>query len=279
MDKIKKVLIWSVILGLFVFGGIIGNWDVFLKQDFRILVIADDGVGLVTVSDSRGMTNILKVNGDVMLWVPEGYSWYRSDKIKQLLNIERIKNRAPLIGFFNFGFLTNKVVFCESVSNWEDWQNLGKSIGYVPGTYLKIRMNNLFFDEYELGEQIDTGGWIGQILTREFSSSALIEEDVKVSVFNGSGINQLATFVADRLNWAGMKVMTIADYDESAGCRLNYGVGVEKSQTWKYLVEIFGKDNGCQLQMDENVLESEVEIVLDEKWAQMVNYDSYVRSF
>ena len=279
MSRLKKFLGLVIIIGFLMFGGVIGNQDVFLKKDFRILVVAEDGIGLVSVSDSRGMTNVLKVKGDVMVWVPGGYSWYRADKIKQLLTIEKIKDKAVIIGFFNFGFLTKKVIFCDSIENWEDWQNLGKSIGYVPGTYLKMRMSNLFFDEYEVGGQTDADSWMGQVLTREFSSSTLIEEDIKVSIFNGSSINQLATFLADRLNWAGMRVITIADYGEDTECRLNYGAGMEKSQTWQYLLDIFDKNSGCEFVMDENVLESEVEIVLDEEWAQMINYDSYVRSF
>lgn len=276
----KKVLFY-LIIGLIVIGVI--WWDtskgfeIFLKNDYKMAVISPQGLGLISVSSNRGMTNFLTIGPEVMVWVPRGYGWYKADRIYGLLKQEGRMDIASELMFFNFGNNCKKIIWGDSLLAWEEWGNMVNHLGVLPSIYMKWRMSEMFFNEEVNNNQLVDNVRLDEVLSREFSEDRLIEEDIKVSVFNATGSNLLATFVAEKLNWLGVNVLTVGDFvTETDDCLLKYGNGVEKTKTFLTIKGIF---SDCLVSFEENILPGEMELVLGRKWSQMINYDSYVRSF
>ncbi len=276
----KKVLFY-LIVGLLVIGVI--WWDtskgfeIFLKNDYKMAVISPQGLGLISVSSNRGMINFLAIGPEVMVWVPRGYGWYKADRIYGLLKQEGRMDIASELMFFNFGNNCKKIIWGDNILTWEEWGNMVNQLGLLPSIYFKWKMSEMFFNEEVNNNQLVDNVRLDEVLSREFSEDKLIEEDIKVSVFNATGSNLLATFVAEKLNWLGVNVLTVGDnLVEMDECLLRYGTDVEKSKTFSVIKDIF---SDCVVSFEENILPGEMELVLGRKWSQMINYDSYVRSF
>lgn len=276
-----KKMLFYVIVGLILIG--IVAWDtskgfeIFLKNDYKMAMISPQGLGLISVSSNRGMINFLVIGPEVMVWVPRGYGWYKADRIYGLLKQEDRMDLASEIMFFNFGNNCRKIIWGDDLLAWEEWGNMVNHLGVLPSIYLKWRMSEMFFNEEVNNNQLVDNVRLDEVLSREFSEDRLIEEDIKVSVFNATGSNLLATFVAEKLNWLGINVLTVGDNTtEMDECILKYGIDVEKSKTFSVIRDIF---SDCQVSAEGNILAGEMELVLGRKWSQMINYDSYVRSF
>ena len=73
-------------------------------EDFKVAILANDGVGLVSLSPERKMINVLKLNKESKIWIPGGLGWYRNESIKGLLIQEKQLGKLDDIFFYNFGF-------------------------------------------------------------------------------------------------------------------------------------------------------------------------------
>lgn len=277
----KKVLFYVFLLILFAgvfFVDIKRSFGIFLKNDYRLAVIADDGIGLISVSPSRGMVNFLQISGDTYVWVPQGYGWYGSNKITKLLDQEKKKDLIYDILFYNFGFETETILWIDSVANWDQWSNLSSGLGLIPSIFARWRFDNMFFKEDFVSGSLVDDIKLDEMLRREFSDNVLIEEGIRLSVYNDSDLDLLASWVADRLGWAGLSVLSVGDWqdEEVPGCVLFHNDKLDKGLTMSFLKDRF---DSCDFVISDEVSDGEIEIVLDRVWAKMIDYGSYVRTF
>ena len=233
--------------------------------DFKIGIIADDGVALVSISPERKMMNILKVDSESKIWIPEGLGWYRNMTVKKILKDEKKMGLANDIFFYNFGFKADRVVVLKNI---DDWKNK---------FWLRYRLNYnqlLMKEELVSGDFREQKNIFDELMVRDFSESALFEEELLLSVFNTSEINALASFMSRRLEWLGFSVMTTETLiDEDIGlCLIKYGDGVKESLGWKMIEDLFDK---CNYEYDYNLNSEEIELYFGEEFSSMIKYPSY----
>lgn len=267
-----------VILAVFIFD-IRRGLAVFLKDDYRLAVVADNGMGLVSVSPNRGMVNVLYfLSKETYVWVPKGYGWYRSDKISALLEQEKKKELAGEIFFYNFGFRADTVLWVTDLNNWDQLSQLSAKIGLIPSVFLKWRFSDMFFKEEDIVGEIWEDVSLDETLRREFSDNVLVEEGIRLSVYNATSKGSLASFLSDRLTWAGLSVLSVGDWPNGTvdGCHIYYKDSLGKTETFAFLRDKF---SDCNFVSDDQMAQKEIEIVLDRGWAEMIDYSTYVRTF
>jgi hypothetical protein len=278
----KKKILFYIILLMIVAGvyfvDMKKSFGVFLKDDFRLAVMAGNGIGLISISPNRGMVNYLEISGDTYVWLPGGYGWYASKNVARLLDQEKKRNMADDILFYNFGFETKTILWIDSVSNWDQWSNLSSGLGLIPSTFARWRFNNMFFKQDYIKDNLINNLEIDEILRREFSGNVLVEEGIRLSIYNDSDLDNLAAWVADRLSWAGLPVLSVGDWqgEEIDNCKVFYKESLTKSWTLQFLKDRFDK---CEYVPSNEVSDDEIEIVLGRSWAEMIDYNSYVRTF
>lgn len=233
--------------------------------DFKIGIVADDGVALVSISSERKMMNILKLDSESKLWISEGLGWYRNISIKKILKEEKKTDLIDEVFFYNFGFSPDKIVFLNQSDDWKK------------KFWLRYRLNYnkvLMKEEIIRGSIRDQANLFDEIMIRDFSESSLFEEELLISVFNTSEINGLAFFIARRLEWLGFSVMTTENLmnQEIGLCLINYGDGVDESLGWGIIDEIFNK---CDKNYDYNLNFGEIELYFGEEFSSMIKYPSY----
>ena len=274
----KKVVLMISILIILLVGGI-GWWrsNGRVNQDLRIAYIDDSGLVLKSISKQRRMVNVARVNSDVSVWVPGGLGWYEAGKIKKLLEQEKQQFRAKEILFFNFGFNPDIVKFSAENRN-SDWWQMGKVWGWenLIDYILKGKSGLMTKEEKVTGQLVLEREFLATIMQRDFADSEVVEEGVKASVYNQGTANGLAGVVARNLEWMGMTVYGVESVNrEEMGdkCQLIFGDKVKETKTGKNLQKLFST---CE-QIQEPLLgEKEVELYLTDKYAEMINYQSYL---
>ncbi len=252
---------------------------VFFKNDYRLAIMADNGIGLVNISPNRGMVNVVYFSDkDTYIWVPGGYGWYRADKISGLLRQEKKRELDDDIFFYNFGFRADAVIWVSDLNNWDQWSQMSGKIGLIPSVFFKWRSSNMFFKEENIIGEIWENVALDEILRREFSDNVLVEEGIRLSVYNATTKDWLAGFLSDRLTWAGLSVLSVGDWSGESidKCRIIYKDNLEETKTFAFLRDKF---NSCDFVADNQMAEKEIEIVIDSVWAEMINYSTYVRTF
>lgn len=273
MIRIKKIFLalsGLLLLGMIVM--IILGW--FEKvDDFRILIVSDKGIVLRSISWQRRMVNELVVEGQVRVWVPKGMSWYRSDKIKKLLETKNKQNLASDMAFYNFGFIPDVVIF----NNNENWLYNPKIVnkwGVI--NYLKfITSGSGLMIKSEVVDKnlVDSIDKLDEIVQRDFSDSRLLSEDIRLAIYNLGQSNGMAGFVSRILEWSGFTVVGVENLSDNVGlCRINYGDKVEGSYTLAVIKKMFGE---CKLSKDNEIGETEMELYFGDKFSQMLNYQGY----
>ena len=58
-------------------------------SDYKIGILGDDGLAMVSVSKGRQMINYLSLSDEAQVWIPEGMGWYRNQVLKKILLQER----------------------------------------------------------------------------------------------------------------------------------------------------------------------------------------------
>jgi hypothetical protein len=89
-------------------------------EDYKIAILADDGVAMVSFSPERKMINILKLDRKSKLWIPGGLGWYRNEVVKGLLTQEKQLNKVDDLFFYNFGFKADKILILSKIDDWKN---------------------------------------------------------------------------------------------------------------------------------------------------------------
>jgi len=270
MKKFKRKwgkLILLAILGLFLifWGGFFLIKKTSIKgDDFKLAILADDGVALVSISPERKMINTLRLKDDARLWIPGGLGWYRNVVIKGLLKQEKKMDLVDELFFYNFGFKADRILVLDKIDDWK--------IKY----WFKYRLNSskmLLKEELINGDIAAEENLLDEVMVRDFSETNLAKEDLKLSVFNLTNINGLANFMARRFEWLGFSVTStesLVDMEVDS-CLIKYGSEVDKSLGWKTINELIT----CKKEYDENLNKGEIEFYFGDNFSSVIKYPSY----
>lgn len=266
--KIKRVYLLGILSTLFllaivIFGLLKGKNK--RSSDFKIGVLADDGIALVSISLERKMINVLKLGDESKLWIPGGLGWYRNISIKQILKQEKKIDLIDEVFFYNFGFKADRIVVLDEIDDWKK------------KFWLRFRLNYnnvLMKEEVIKGDLKDQANLFDEVMIRDFSETNLVREDLLLSVFNTTEINGLAGFLSRRLEWLGFSVMTIETLDDEKvdNCLIKYGSQVDDSLGWKIIGELF---DSCDRKYDYNLNQGEIEFYFGDQFSSMIKYPSY----
>ncbi|HOR02171.1 MAG TPA: hypothetical protein PKZ92_02835 [Candidatus Woesebacteria bacterium] len=231
-------------------------------RDLRLGVIADDGIGVVTISKDRQMISQMKIKGDTQAWIPGGLGWYRAEAVKKILLQEKKTGWGRNIFIYGLGFYPDKVVWVDKIEDWKSrywWQML--------------RNNNLLNKNEDLVGNIDENEiYLDQVMLRDFAETKVVEAEVKLSVINTSLANGLAGFITKRLERLGFSVVSVSTEEGGENeCKILYGEKVAGSYPLKVLTEIFD----CQVSKGDSLNENEIEIYLTDSFSTMIDYPSY----
>ena len=261
----KKRILWLMILLLLILTVVL---SLFFKQtekgsDFRVGVMADNGLAIVSISKGRQMVNVLKIEPDSQIWIPKGMGWYRAEVVKKILQQEKKESLFSDVLFYNFGFVADKVV---SVKKIDDWK--GKF-------WFKLRQasNYLNKEEWLKGDMDKNDDFLDRVMVRDFSETRLVDEDLKLSVINLSEANGLANFMTKRIERMGFSVISVSSDEEMKldKCKILYSNGVEKTFSWILVDKLFD----CDKTNDTSLNENEIEFYFDDNFSTMIKYPSY----
>jgi len=202
--------------------------------------------------------------------------WYRADKIKKLLDQENKRDLAGEIFYYNLGFLADKVLFLDDFS-WDKVRLLWSNMGWRSWLNYTYRRDQMIFKEETIkGALADEILFLSEVTVRDFADSRLLNEELRLIIFNTTKNEGLAGFMAERLSWAGFSVMGVGGAEGQVGkCRLSYGLDADKSYGWQVLNSLFD----CEQVKDVALADFEVEFYIGEALAEMINYSGYVRTF
>lgn len=269
MLKKFKILLVVIILGM-----LIGGW--WLKKptgeqslDLRLVVVTDNGISMINVSPERRMINLVELSGEREVWVPGGLGWYRSDRIKKLLEQEKKTDKVSQILFLNYGFSPEAVLWKTEwngeLSNQELWKYWGIK------QWLDYRWNsgNWLFKK-ELLTVADGDEVIDEIMQRDMAETSLINQDIKITVGNASKADGLGSFVTKSLERSGLSVIDVININEDFQDICLIKENSNEKREW--LKEMFPE---CGVTVDDKLGSGEVEIYFGRGWAEMINYQSY----
>lgn len=266
MKKNKKkflVIIFFVILG----------WLFFLffskkeeqGSDYKIGVLAEDGVALVSISKERKMINILKIDPEAKLWIPGGLGWYRNIAIKKILQQEKKINYLSDILFYNFGYKADSLVYLKKVDDWKNvfWWKL-------------VYYNNFLIKDELVKKDIDlSDDFLDEVMIRDFAETKVIGEDLKLSIINMTEVNGLANFMTRRFERLGFSVVSVGNdlSERGEACQISY----DKEVAGSYSLSLIKKVIGCEAKQDDGLNGNEVEIYFDDDFSKVIEYPSYIK--
>ena len=274
MKKYKRIWSgnWKILIGIgiLVLVLILGIWGLVQNQkgngsDFKIGIVADDGVELVSISPDRKMINILDIDPETKLWIVGGLGWYRSSVIKKVLLQEKKMPLSKQIFFYNFGFVPDKILM---VKNKDDW----KKVYWL--RYRLVESKMLIKKEYVKGDITLQDDFLNEIMVRDFAETDIVKQEIKMSIFNLSEMNGLAGFVAKRFEWMGGQVVTVENISDESfeKCLVKYGSGISrKSASWLLVDSL----SDCDKVVDNSLGDNEIEYYVDDSFGLGVNYPSY----
>ena len=264
MKKNKKLFF---VFGLFIIFGFLGYLLLNNKEeqgsDYKIGILAEDGVALMSISKERKMINVLKIDPEAKLWIPGGLGWYRNITIKKILNQEKKTNKLGEILFYNFGYKADKLLFLKKVDDWKNlfWWKL-------------VYYNNFLIKDELVKEDIDmSDDFLDEVMIRDFAETKVISEDLKLSIINMTEVNGLANFMTKRFERLGFSVISVGnDLNQGKeGCKILYG----QDTTNTYSLSLIKKIINCEPVEDLGLNENEVEIYFDDNFSKMIEYPSY----
>lgn len=235
------------------------------ETDFRTAKISEEGIEMTSMSFKRKMVSKIIIDKEEKVWVPEGYGWYRSGSVKKLLENENKVYLLDKILFYGVGF---------DVNLWLGEANNNLTVisrwGWYPWLRYKLEESGWLYKEENLTDLKKSGELIDRIMLRDMAGSDILESKIRVVVYNSTTENGLAQFVGKNIERLGFAV-----------------TGYENAEAENFLCKILlKKDNviftkhfaECEIKVDANLSENEVEIYFGEKFAQMINYQSYINN-
>lgn len=281
--KSKKTLNFKLFLGLvlllflalLVLIGFLKKRETNGNLDYKLGIIANDGIALVSISNERKMINVLNLGSEVEVWIPFGMSWYGNTKIKNVLEQEKKMNLVGDIFWYNFGFLTDKILVLNSVNDWKKDSVLIDNLGFLNWLKYRINYDKMLLKEEKIDSNLDQNElFLSEIMVRDFSESKLNNEDLRLSIFNNTSESGLANFMTKRLEWSGFSVVSADNNDEKIDkCLILYGDKVDLSYGWKMINQIFN----CDKKYNQVLNENEVELYFGDNFASMIKYPSYLK--
>ena len=272
--KIIFGVILLLFLGILILVGFLKKRDKNENLDYKLGIIAPDGIALVSISNERKMINVLNLGPNVDVWIPDGMSWYNNTKVGNLLEQEKKTDLTKDIFWYNFGFLTDKILVLNSVNDWKKDAVLINNLGFFD--WLKYRIN---YDKMLLKEEKIDGSlgenelFLSEIMVRDFSESKLNNEELRLSIFNNTSESGLASFMTKRLEWSGFSVVSADNNEEKIDkCLIVYGDKVDLNYGWKMINKIFD----CDKRYDQTLNENELELYFGDSLASMIKYSSYL---
>ena len=271
----KLWLIVGVILFLgVVFGLSTKMWpDRRMGEDARLICLGGESLEMVSLSKERNMINRMKIGSEVEVWIPGGLGWYRVGSLQKLLDQEKISEKIYEIGFYNFGFLADSYVRLNESGCGNDKQYI-KVMGIWNWLNFKLNSDKYLLKEEEITDLERDSQNLVEVLSRDMSDSMVLDEGVRLGVYNNSQESGLAGMLGNIFEMAGMAVVLV-DSGEQEGkevCELRYKDEVFLSSS---SFKILKRGLGCVDKVDERVVEGEVEIYLNQGYAEMINYPSY----
>ncbi len=269
---------WLIVGLVLFFGGIFGLsrkiWpDRRLGSDTRLICLGGESLEMVSLSEERNMINRMKIGSEVEVWIPGGLGWYPVRSLQKLLDQEKISDKIYEIGFYNFGFLADDYIRLDDKSCGNDKQYI-KVMGIWKWLRYKINSDKYLLKEEEIIDLERDGQNLVEVLSRDMSDSLVLEEGIRLGVYNSGQESGLAGMMANILEMAGMAVVLV-DSSEPEGeevCELRYK---EESFLRSSSFKILNKGLGCDEKIDERVVSGEIEIYLNQGYAEMINYPSY----
>ncbi len=242
-------------------------------NDFRLAFVTDKGVTLRSVSWQRRMVNEVVVDNDVYLWVPKGMGWYQSDKLRKLLLMEKKETLAADIMFFNFGFSPDVVIFDHD--NWLTNMSVISKWGVLNvAKYWWYRLSIMVKEISVEGTLDEKNSILSQVAERDLSDSRVINDDLRLTLFNEGQSSGLATYISQILEWSGFNVVGVENAPPSNdGCLISYGPKSEIAYGFGLLKRYFSE---CQWAMNKDLQDKEIELYFGDKYSQMINYASYI---
>lgn len=271
MKKFKRKwqhLFWLLPLLILIIGIVVFllNKNSLDGEDYKIAILADDGVAMVSFSPERKMINVLKLGKESKLWVPGGLGWYRNEVIKSLLIQEKQLDKIDELFFYNFGFKADKIMVLSKI---DDWKNK---------SWLRYSWwsNKMLFKEEILNRDVkEEENLLDELMVRDLAETKIVKEELKLSVFNLTNISGLANFMARRLEWMGFSVISTETLVDDLGvdnCLIKYKLETKKSLGWKTLDKLM---EGCQKQYDQNLNNGEIELYFGNNFSSVIKYPSY----
>jgi LytR cell envelope-related transcriptional attenuator len=278
--KIKKIKLFLVILGILFFGLIIFWFLIRVKNknqslDYKLGIIASDGIALVSISNERKMINELKLGEEVDVWIPNGMSWYSNNKIKNILKQEKKLDLAKSMFWYNFGFFPDKILVLDSVDKWRKDSLLISNLGFLDWLKYKKNYGKMLLKQEKIAENLGENElFLSEILVRDFSESKINNEELRISIFNNTDEDGLASFIAKRLEWSGFSVVSTDNNSEEVDkCLMVYGNKTDLNYGWIVINKIFD----CDTKKDETLSDNELELYFGDKFSSMIEYPSYFK--
>lgn len=245
-------------------------------RDYRVGLVAGDGLAMVSISSSRQMINILRSAGEEKVWIPGGLGWYPTKKVLAILDQEKKFGVAEKMFFYNFGFVADLVVRADSVEDWRKTDFFVKNFGLKRWLWYMLERGQMVENESVFSDGL-TEEERREIMIRDHSEVGLMTEEKRLVIINESDVDGLAGFLADRIEKSGLVVMEVknSSVETTKDCLWLYSKRPEEEVSAVILRKILG----CEEKQDLGLGENEWEIYLGEDWAEMINYSSYVGAF
>lgn len=278
--NMKNTSIKIGILGLLVFVLIIlfslwGGKEKNRNLDYKLGIIATDGIALVSISNERKMINELNLGEEVDVWIPNGMSWYNNTKIRNILEQEKKLDLAKSIFWYNFGFFPDKVLVLDSVNQWKRDSILVKNLKIFNWLKYKINYGKMLLKQEKINGSLGENElFLDEIMVRDFSESRINNEELRLSIFNNTSEGGLAGFITKRLEWFGFSVVSTDNNDEKVNkCLMIYGNKTDLNYGWEVINKIFD----CDKKKDDTLNENELELYFGDSLASMIKYSSYLK--
>jgi hypothetical protein len=274
----KRIVFWILliiflisILGLLLFRK---EEKTFSGRDLKVGIINKTGLQLVSISSDRKMINVLKIGESVPLWLPGGLGWFRSNQINKVIHDNASdKNLSSKLFWYNFGFFPDKIIENNDTDIWKDNWFLIQRMGFKSFMNYRFNSSQMLLKVEQINKDLNESKEVlNEIMSRDFAENEVLNEDLKLSIFNGSQESGLADFLSQRLEWSGFSVLNTDNTNEKVyGCEIRYRVGTNKNLSLKMLQKYFN----CKEIFDGNLNDNEAELYFGEKYVSMVKYSSY----
>ena len=251
MKYLKFLPIIILLIGMY----LVWNQKLNQKGSWIVASLNSEGIEIVSVSLEKRVVSKFLVKGETKIWVPGGYGWYSANKIRALLAQEKKEELKDKILWFNMGILPDNWV-----ENVDDWR---KKIWWQENRMVKI--------EEEITDlSVSNRETVGELVMRDMSRVDKYGL-VKMSIYNLSSSSGLASVIANNMERLGVLVVDVANKKMDIGESLC----VIKVKSKNNLSEMIKKTvNECSIE-ETNLKEGEIEIYFGDKYAEMINYQSY----